>query len=126
MSSEVTANRKRLEASIVALSKKRDAIDAELRVLMSMLKASGPLDRRKTRARDGWSEKTPAKHALELLAGNGKRGVTAADLAKRSGQSRSNAAATLAYLAGTKVARRVRRGVYVAGKGGRGSACESD
>lgn len=112
---EVEAHRRHITRTIEKLSAQRDVITAELQTLVHML-ALSESTKRGDRTRSN-AKKSSSQHALDLLHGaDPKVGVTAADLARRSGQSPLAAGQMLAGLADAGTARRLKRGYYVAGR----------
>lgn len=108
---EVAAHVAAIEKTIVRLAARRAAIDLELQQLVAMMAIAEPTKRvdrapAKTGRKRGGSQAV----AQKLLE---KGELTPAVLARWTGQSSKNAAQTLGDLARRKLARRVRKGVYV-------------
>ena len=107
--------RKQIEKHIIELSTKRDAITRQLKIYVSImavidLELTG---KKSTKLAREEKTKPPSRVAISLLS-HGE--VTSEKLAAKTGQSLKNAGQTLWSLGNIGRAKRVRPGVYVAGK----------
>lgn len=110
---QLEAQRRHIIKSIETLSHRRDALVAELKLLVLMLGVTEPT-KAGDRARVAVARKNSPELAMSIVRDAGE--VTPMLLARRSGQTFAAAQQTLVVLLKAKKLRRVRRGVYAAVK----------